>query len=200
MNSNIQHLLLNHNEIGHSGAKALAESLVVNSTLQQLDLVNNQLGNEGAIAFAECLEKNNSLNHLNLSFNQIGNKGAIAFSHMLFKTKTLEYLYLDYNTFNYNGKIALLDAVRQNSTLKDPIFSIGNETTIYEDVNVITRWNVRCDSGEHDHENFPFSYRDHILYILMILHQLPISLYLHWKIINMLRVKDVVTMSSHYWF
>jgi len=54
-------LNLYHNEIGDSGATAMAEMLAVNSTLQKLALQGNSIGSPGASALAKALASNHTL-------------------------------------------------------------------------------------------------------------------------------------------
>ena len=51
-------LELSWNQIGDTGATALAEGLKHNGALQTLILGGNQIGNDGAIAIGTALESN----------------------------------------------------------------------------------------------------------------------------------------------
>ena len=70
-NTTLKVLVLNNNNIGGEGAKALAEALKTNTTLTNLNLGSNQIGDEGARAIADALQTNTRLISLNLEFNQI---------------------------------------------------------------------------------------------------------------------------------
>jgi hypothetical protein len=59
-------------QIGASGAAAIAASLKVNSSLQELGLEQNEIGDMGATAIAASLKVNSTLLHFNLRCNEIG--------------------------------------------------------------------------------------------------------------------------------
>jgi len=58
------------------GAQHIADALKINTGLQYLDLEANQISNEGAKAFAAALAINTALIDLELTNNQINQEGA----------------------------------------------------------------------------------------------------------------------------
>jgi hypothetical protein len=80
LNSTLLRLNLDCNEIGDSGAAAIAEALKVNSSLQKLDLYYIQIGVSGAVAIAR---RHSTVRHLDLRYNGIGIDGATAFEQSL---------------------------------------------------------------------------------------------------------------------
>ena len=69
---------MNNNNIGDTGAAALAKALESNSSLTSLDLHENNIEDTGA-ALVKALESNLSLTFLNLGSNQIGYTGVASF-------------------------------------------------------------------------------------------------------------------------
>lgn len=67
----ISSLDLSLNEIDHSGAKIIAQSLCYIPQVKHLYLVNNKIDNEGMLAFASVIEKNETLETLDLSNNKV---------------------------------------------------------------------------------------------------------------------------------
>lgn len=98
---------LSDNEIGVTGAMAIAECLIMEEQFgdpkndwhgaKTLILANNRIGDEGAKAIASSLRRNNTLKHLDLRYNRIGMEGLLAFRDVL-KEKgntCLEYMILE---------------------------------------------------------------------------------------------------------
>ena len=79
-------------EITDEGVIAIAEALKINSTLQTIYLDYNEIGVEGAIAIAEALKINSTLQEINLDDNEIGDEGAIAIAEALKINSTLQKL------------------------------------------------------------------------------------------------------------
>ncbi len=110
-------LNLTGNEIGSTGATAIATALENNITLKSLDLGWNEIGNEGATAIAIALENNTTLRGLYLWYNQIGNEGATAMATALKNNTTLTDLNLGANQIGNEGVQVLATAIENNSTL-----------------------------------------------------------------------------------
>jgi Ran GTPase-activating protein (RanGAP) involved in mRNA processing and transport len=68
-------LSVRSNNIGNTGAQALAESLKINVTLENLYLEQNNIGAAGALALAAGLLQNRGLRHLDLSRGSVGDEG-----------------------------------------------------------------------------------------------------------------------------
>merc|ERR1712137_1429828 len=72
----LTHLFLDGNQIGQSGAEAIASALSTNCTLSTLGLAENEIGDPGAEALASALSTTCPLTSLFLAENKIGNRGA----------------------------------------------------------------------------------------------------------------------------
>ena len=86
---------LTSNNIGDSGAAAIAEALKNDSAVVRLDLSGNSIGGSGAAAVAEALKSSTVLTDLILNNNSIGDIGAAAVAEALKSTTALTSLYLD---------------------------------------------------------------------------------------------------------
>jgi hypothetical protein len=113
VNSVLQELDLFRNNIGESGAAAIAEALKVNSTLQQLDLRWNAIGSSGAAAIAEALKVNSSLQELCLGCNAIGSTGAAAIAEALKVNASLQKLCLRGNYMGCAGAAAIEESLER---------------------------------------------------------------------------------------
>jgi len=93
----IEDFVLAHNQVGDSGAAALAVMLRHNKVMNALNLANNRIGDQGASALAAALSTpNGTLEELYLEANPIGLAGALALSKMLDVNKgLLEFSYYD---------------------------------------------------------------------------------------------------------
>jgi len=190
-NNHLRNLILSDNKIGCFGAKTLA-LLLVNNKVTCLDLSSNAIGNSGIIELSRCLMNNNTLKSLFLDDNKIGNSGVREFARSLYANQSLKSCSLEKNEMDYESEFELLDSVRHNSTLVDLSIHF-KESELQEEINDLTEWNIReRNYSLYSDIKFPWSYRDHVIYILMILNQLPIYNDLHWIVITMLKVKDVV--------
>ena len=77
------------NQIGATGAAALAKALEFNSSLTSLNLSDNEIKEKGAAALAKALKSNSSLTSLNLNANQIKDTGATALAKTLESNSSL---------------------------------------------------------------------------------------------------------------
>ncbi|KAF0407953.1 f-box domain-containing protein [Gigaspora margarita] len=79
-----------HNKIMFAETgKAIADALYVNSSLDSLNLNSNELDTEVGKAMAKALRKNTTLTNLNLDHNQLGFKGGMALAEALCENRTL---------------------------------------------------------------------------------------------------------------
>jgi len=86
---------LNKNNIGDSGATALAEAFKLNSTITEVDLRSNNIGATGATALAEAFKINSTITTVDLWENNIGPDGAAAIGRaMVFSKFKLDILFL----------------------------------------------------------------------------------------------------------
>ena len=115
--STLELVKVSDNEIGDSGAAALAGAVERNSTLTELHLGYNEIGDSGAGALAKAMERNSTLTKLSLSGNKIGDSGAAALAGAVERNSTLTELHLDYNEIGDSGAGALAKAMERNSTL-----------------------------------------------------------------------------------
>ena len=112
-------LVLEHNNIGDEGAKAIAEALKVNAVMTTLNLRVNNIGVEGAKAIAEALKVNAVLNKLSLGGNEIGVVGAKAIAEALKVNAVLTTLHLDANNIGAVGAKAIAEALKVNAVLTE---------------------------------------------------------------------------------
>jgi len=92
-----------------------------NKTLRELDLSANRMTDEWVEALCRGLSfnKNSALEKVSLGFNRIGNRGAIAIGMCLTVNKSLRLLELNDNHIGNDGALALLEAIEDNTTIKD---------------------------------------------------------------------------------
>ena len=133
--------------------------------------------------------KNKTLIELNLNDNKIGNSVVKSLAQCICVNESLEELCISDNKIDYEGELVLLDAVRHNSIL---ITLQLTDEVLENEFEEITQWNYEVKDNSSHETKFPWSYRDHMIHILMILNQFPLCSDLNWIIITMLRVKDIV--------
>jgi len=191
-NMTLRKLYLGYNSIEH--VRNLSLSVSSNMTLRELYLSDNCIQNAGALELAKCILKNTTLSVLDLNGNSIGNDGAIAFATSLRFNDTLSCLYLEKNTIEYIGTRKLLESLRRNRGLRKlKVRSIEDEMGIQEEINFLVDWNIREKNRTTEYNTiFPWSYRDHVVLLFLVLGEVDIYPDLVWKIVNMLKVEDVV--------
>lgn len=113
----IRELDLFSNNLGDSGARAMATAVKRHSSLVQLDLRGNQIGTDGILALGDAVANNAVLRKLNLAGNRFGDEGAKALAKMLEQNKALVELDLTGNDISEEGGQALLAALQTNSAL-----------------------------------------------------------------------------------
>lgn len=193
-NVTVTKLNLMDNNIGDEGTSALADCLHENVTLTDISLRLNNISDAGAMTLADAIRGNASLTRLNLMYNNISDVGAMAMANVIRQNSTLISLYLAYNNICDEGALALLEALTQNATITQ-LYLVGNKIDaidIQTEIRAMTGWNevgALCPGNIND---FPPPCKDRVLYILLTLYQLPIDDDLHWHIISMLRVRDIV--------
>lgn len=79
----LRDLDLSFNNIGDTGAIALAAALPMVPRIGSLDLSDNRIGDAGTAALADALLRSPSLGWLSLHTNRIGDKGASALADVL---------------------------------------------------------------------------------------------------------------------
>jgi hypothetical protein len=79
----LEELNVCYNDIGATGATALAGVLSTNATLRFLDVSFNHIGDAGAIALARALHDNHALRSLNAGRNDIGDGGCLTMAEMV---------------------------------------------------------------------------------------------------------------------
>jgi Leucine-rich repeat (LRR) protein len=102
------------NQLGVTGAAALAQQLSTNTTLTALNLDANQIGDEGAAALAQLVSTNTTLTELHLDDNKIGIEGAAALAQMLSTNATLTELSLYDNQISDEGAAAITRLLARN--------------------------------------------------------------------------------------
>lgn len=144
-NRSLLRLNLGWNRIGFSGAKAIAEAVLMGSTLTELNLVGNTLGPEAASLFGELLSHptflqvldlgttgleghiepitnalyaNQSLRTLKLTANKVDDSGAKLLAEMLRSNTSLVSLNLAFNNIGDLGLSQMGEALKLNSSLR----------------------------------------------------------------------------------
>jgi len=201
-NDTVTMIILRNNKIGDEGARMLARALHQNHTLARLNLCENMIGVEGAKAFERCLRVNRTLRYLNLRNNNIGDEGAISLANCLRQNnsiknyalvnETLTELYLSYNKIGTRGAAALEDAVCHNATLIRLEMDYGTNMKMRKRLHELTSWNRLGSICPTNISELPLTCKDYFLLILMIMNDLPICDDMHWIIISMLKVWDIV--------
>ena len=109
----VPNLDLKHNNIGNTGACALAHVLKWTTTLIEVDLsFNYNIFARGGKALADALKYNKSLKFLWMQGNSIGDDGAKAMISMLKKNNTLSFLDLQRNDISKHLVLQLEEAAR----------------------------------------------------------------------------------------
>ena len=121
-------LVLDNNNIGDSGAVAIAEALKNNTALTWLYLGYNTIGDSGAAALAKALKSNTALTRLDLDYNNIGDSGAAALAEELKSNTALTELRLDYNNIGDSGAAALAEALKSNTAVRTLTLHSNNIT------------------------------------------------------------------------
>ena len=119
-NRSLQELNISLNKITSIGAKKIAEILRENTTLQKLNIAGNKISDDGAAAVSKSLENNCCLQELYMSETDVSSEGTMYIAAAIKVNKHLHTLHLHHhnvdNSYSFNN--AILDAVFQNSTLK----------------------------------------------------------------------------------
>jgi hypothetical protein len=116
-NTSVAILYLWDNKIGASGAVALADALKTNASVTTIYLGNNKFGAAGAVALADALKTNTALSDVNLEKNGVGDSGAAALADALKTNTSVKTLVLRSNTIRDTGAVALADALKTNGSL-----------------------------------------------------------------------------------
>lgn len=191
-NSTIKGISLWDNHISDSGAQTLSHK-IKHTALQWLNLRRNCIGTKGAKALAACLGTTCHLTALNLSDNDISNEGAMELALALRSNETLKTLRLENNNIGMKGATALKEGLLGNVTLMTMELR-GNDISqkIQRDIQLLTGWNQIGGLKYKRRMVLHGSCKERVLWILCLLDQLPICQDLHWIIMEMLRVRDVV--------
>lgn len=101
-NRQIKRIVLCRNQIGNTGAGALAAAMAMNPDLH-VDLQDNRIGAIGAQMFsAACVDTNKRI--IDLSRNQLGDQGAMNVAHQLYlNAGSIQSLDLTYNNIGELG-------------------------------------------------------------------------------------------------
>jgi len=124
-------LILNENNIGPKGAKALAKALAKNQTINFFGIGYNQIGDQGAIAFAQHLMSRNIYLNLRLGGNGIISKEAGL--HLLSLVNENHYITgidLDGNSLDTEDIESINNQVKQNKQEYEAMIS-SNTLTIH---------------------------------------------------------------------
>ena len=92
----LTHLCFSHNEIGNSGAFAIA-SCMATSPIESLDLTDNKIGHDAAENICNLAMHCPTLKTLLLGSNNIGTKGVLFFGQLIKKSTSIEKIDLSGN-------------------------------------------------------------------------------------------------------
>jgi len=126
VNTNIQHLYLEGNNIGDAGCIALVDFLLKkdNSQIKELFLGSNQIDSSGAKSLASSLWGNKNISKIYLEGNNIGINGAKEFCSVLeeLNGKTgLRNLFVDNNNIGKEMSKRLAASLKSGTTIQDPL-------------------------------------------------------------------------------
>ncbi|WP_342271230.1 hypothetical protein [Candidatus Tisiphia endosymbiont of Parasteatoda lunata] len=108
---------LSGNNLGDTGAKAVAGIIQNNTKLKILKLSNNQIGGEGMGALSSAFDHNKTVTDLDLSNNYLGDEGAKEVATLLTNNSTITDINLDHNEIGTNGLIHLpFSLLNRNTT------------------------------------------------------------------------------------
>lgn len=179
------------NDIEDEELKLLATSLETNQHVKKLVVAYNLISDDGATSLAECLTVNTTLLELHLNGNQIGNVGAMALASAFHTNETLTYITMEQNPLTTEGEVELLECLHHNATLTD--LWLYQTPSIQHEIRFLTYWNqIGGLYNEKCIHKLSISCQNRVVKLGLILGQLPICDDLHWMILNMLKVKDVV--------
>ncbi|XP_076839875.1 MHC class II transactivator isoform X2 [Brachyhypopomus gauderio] len=114
----LQHLDLENNKIGDSGAERLACVLPSLTSLKMLNLSQNSIGDAGLKKLAQALSDVSSLQSLSLYVNEIADVGAENLALVLPAMQSLLDLDVRYNKFTDIGAQKLSNALRSSPSIK----------------------------------------------------------------------------------
>lgn len=97
---------------------ALAEVIKSTTTITKVDIKNNDIHEDGIERLMEAFKTNTSVTWLDMSDNFSRGKGE-AIAEMIKANKTLTYLNLNVNQLHDQDSKLVLDAIDQNTTLKE---------------------------------------------------------------------------------
>ncbi|XP_050406291.1 leucine-rich repeat-containing protein 74A [Patella vulgata] len=114
----ITKLVLSNNRIGNDGVITLCDILKRNDAVTTLDISGNELSDVSAVQICEMLQKNATIKHLLLSHNQFEEKAAECFNEALSVNEALESLDLSWNRFRTRGAVCIAEGVQENYGLR----------------------------------------------------------------------------------
>ena len=127
-NACIHQLHLSHCDLGSSPEILL---VILQSDIDYINLDNNNIDSLGAVKIAEYLEGNPPIEFLSLDHNRLNDDDAILISQALKRNTNLTEIYLHSNNFTSIGVKALLSCVFDNSSLNAISESNHTLTKIY---------------------------------------------------------------------
>merc|ERR1711862_212487 len=104
------------------------------------------------------------------------------------------------NNIGNEGAISLADCLRDNSTLTELDLRGDNiEEKEYFAIDTLLGWKHMEPLSPSKIKRLKPPCQNRVMVILLILNQLPICDHLHWNIMTMLKVRDVVSVARPYY-
>lgn len=187
-NMSLTYLGLSENNLGNEIAY-IKNLLVHNKSIKTLLLARNRIGCQGMETICQGLVRNQTLKFLDLSDNVIHDLQSLIV--VIKENESLQVLDLHDNHVNKKSVKIILESMKHNTTITT--LWLNRSDNIQGDIDWITGWNsIGNIRGGDILNNLPLSCRDRIVVIVVVLKGFMHQNRLHWIVLNMLQVKNVV--------
>jgi hypothetical protein len=143
-NTSLEKLLIQHNFLGESGAKQMADALKLHPQMNYLDISANEIGSKGFMYFSELFKANDPLQNLHVRKNNIKGEEIFKFPPSLRDNSNLFYLDLKDNDIDNECAKLLITLLHDNYFIEDLVLEGNNyiDQTIKETINEECRKNL----------------------------------------------------------
>eukprot|EP01104_Vermistella_antarctica_P002503 TRINITY_DN12740_c0_g1_i1.p1 TRINITY_DN12740_c0_g1~~TRINITY_DN12740_c0_g1_i1.p1 ORF type:complete len:898 (+),score=381.01 TRINITY_DN12740_c0_g1_i1:140-2833(+) len=119
-NNSLTELRLHHNCIDDDGASDLAQNFSTHTALRVVDLSDNQIGDNGVLSLVTSLSNGEcQVQKVQLSNNMVGDAGATHIGDLLKANQNITSVCLDGNQIGDSGAAALAEALQDNETVTE---------------------------------------------------------------------------------